>query len=80
VLVFVLASSAPVSLCYCACAALRAELGMGAFQFKSQRASELWPDDLGGKDLSFSRGDLEDSARVALYFGRKVLHFQEKGS
>ena len=51
--------------------------GMGAFQnkYKSQRASELWPDDLGEKGLCFSRRDLEGSARGALHFGRKVLHF-----
>jgi len=54
---------------------------MGAFQnkYKSQRASKLWPDDLGEKGLCFSRRDLEGSARGALHFGRKVLHFQEKG-
>jgi len=30
----------PLSMCYCACGALRGELGMGAFQYKSQPASE----------------------------------------
>jgi len=80
VLVFVLAPSAPFPFATARvvpCVVNWVRDGMGAFQnqYKSPRASELWPNDLGEKGMSFSRGDLVGSARGALHFGRKVLHF-----